>query len=202
MEVNPSVLIPRPETEELVEWIFSQYKDTRISLIDLGTGSGCIVIGLGIFLQNSVFYASDIDDSTLRVAEKNAERNHVKVHFFKDDFLHPDVSKYPLVDVIVSNPPYIPASEIQFLEKNVADYEPQVALFTNDEDALFHYKAIIELSQHILKPGGKVFFETHEAYAGQLLEYMSAKGFDNIILKQDLQGKNRMMCASKTLHNP
>jgi release factor glutamine methyltransferase len=201
--VNEHVLIPRPETEELVELIVEELgsgkskEENDLSIIDIGTGSGCIPIGLKKRLSNAEVYAVDISEGALEVAQKNAQQQEVEVHFSELDFLDEGSWKQlPLFDIIVSNPPYIKKSEEQTMAKNVLEYEPHVALFVPDEDALKFYKAIAEFAKTHLKTDGKVFVEINEALGQHVVELFEQSSFKDVMLKKDMQGKDRMIKAS------
>lgn len=181
--VNENVLIPRPETEELVEWIVTDNIGANISVLDIGTGSGCIAIALKKKLPLAKVYACDISTGALKIAARNASRNGTDVVFFQTDILlREQRSLLPAVDVVVSNPPYIPFSEKTTMDKNVVDYEPHVALFVDDNDPLIFYKAIAGM------PARTVYLEVHEDYAGNV-----ARLLDRAEIKKDMQGKQRMV---------
>ena len=194
--VNESVLIPRPETEELVHWVLESI-DTGKSykVLDIGTGSGCIPIALKrANLQLSV-YASDISAAALEVARSNAELNSATVQFYQFDIL--DESQWPEanLDIIVSNPPYIPRTESHLLGQSVAKYEPDLALFVEGEDALLFYRKIIAFAQRQLNKGGQVFFEVNEFNATEVVKLLIGHKFQKIRLKRDMQNKDRMVSA-------
>jgi release factor glutamine methyltransferase len=200
--VNENVLIPRPETEELVEWIIehaTQNEKLKIknSIIDIGTGSGCIPVALKKRLTSAEVYAIDISGGALEVAKKNAQQQEVTVHFSQLDFLEESQwEQLPLFDIIVSNPPYVKKSEEQTMEKNVLQYEPHVALFVPDEDALKFYKAIAEFAKTHLNADGKIFVEINEALGQHAIKLFELSGFKDLTLKKDMQGKDRMIKAS------
>ena len=215
-KVNQHVLIPRPETEELVDWIIKNgTKDgsinlkqalerktsERINILDIGTGSGCIAIALKKNLPNATVTAMDISDNALLVSKENAVNNNVDVHFIHHDILGKN-GKLPeegkknttaYLDIIVSNPPYICTSEKGLMEKNVLDYEPHSALFVDDNDFLLFFNTIADFALMKLKPGGELYFEINESYGIQILKMLEKKGFENCILKKDLRGKDRMI---------
>jgi release factor glutamine methyltransferase len=198
--VNESVLIPRPETEELVDWIItyvnSKKVEGRISIIDIGTGSGIIPIALKRKLTNAKVYAIDVSQDALNVAKQNAEHLQVSVECIKLDFL--DRSQWhrlPTFDVIVSNPPYIRKSERAKMSIHVLQYEPNIALFVPDEDALIFYEAIGEFGKTHLKPEGSVFVEINEAMGAEVVQLFSEKGYKNVVIKKDMQGKDRLVKA-------
>jgi release factor glutamine methyltransferase len=201
--VNEHVLIPRPETEELVELIVEEVgsgkskEENDLTIIDIGTGSGCIPIGLKKRLSNAAVYAVDISEKALEVAKKNAEEQQTDIRLLQLDFLDKgNWKQLPLFNIIVSNPPYVKKSEEQTMAKNVLEYEPHVALFVPDEDALKFYKAIAEFAKTHLKTDGKVFVEINEALGQHVVELFEQSGFKDVTLKKDMQGKDRMIKAS------
>jgi release factor glutamine methyltransferase len=199
--VDENVLIPRPETEELVEWVISDFKKEKDSkpknIIDIGTGSGCIPIALKKELPDSKITAIDVSEKALSVANKNAAELHSAIEFFKIDFLKENewqtLSQY---DTIVSNPPYIPIDEKKILAKNVTEFEPQIALFVENNDPFIFYKKIVEFSKTHLNPGGKIYVEIHEEYARQVKKIFENTGLLSEI-KKDIYGKERMVKAMK-----
>jgi release factor glutamine methyltransferase len=195
--VNEGVLIPRPETEELVEWIIQDSKANKIRIIDIGTGSGCIPVSLKLELPDAVVDAIDISDRALLVAKKNAYELNASINFLQINFLQNEewlsLSKY---DIIVSNPPYIPNNEKKILSKNVADFEPELALFVKDNEPFIFYPQIADFAQLHLNPDGKIYVEVHEAYANDVKKIFETAGFTAII-KKDIYGKERMVRAEK-----
>lgn len=200
-EVSPSTLIPRPETEELADAIVKWHgKKENLRVLDIGTGSGCIGVTLAAELKEAEVWAADIDDDCLRVARRNAAKHRVDVHFLQANVLNrkEDV-KLPkqFFDVIVSNPPYIPESERAPMAKNVAEYEPQRALFVPDTDPILFYKALLRIADGCLRPGGALFAEIHEKFeteTGRL--FRNSERFENVSVKRDLNGKPRILLAS------
>jgi release factor glutamine methyltransferase len=194
--VNEHVLIPRPETEELVDWIleYAEIKGTALSILDIGTGSGCIAIALKKALPDSNVSAIDISTNALKVAADNASILNAAIEFVPLDILNtaflPD--QY---DVIVSNPPYIPMHEMENMEMQVAAQEPNIALFVPDEDPLVFYKAIARLAKLHLKPNGQLFFEIHFDQGEALVKLLDEMHF-HAELREDLFGKDRMIRAS------
>ena len=199
-KVNKHTLIPRPETEELVEFILSDQKlkddyTTSTTILDIGTGSGCIAVTLAKNLPLAHVSALDISRETLDVAKENAILNNVKVDFFQADILA--LKSLPqLYDVIVSNPPYVRDLEKGLMHDNVLKYEPEAALFVSNEDPLLFYKAISNLAFTFLKPGGKLFFEINEYLADEMILLLKGEGFQNFELKKDIFGKSRMLKSS------
>ena len=197
-EVNPAVLIPRPETEELVDWIITynskieRSKDLKI--LDIGTGSGCIAISLAKNISNSEVFAIDVSQKALATAKKNAEINDVKVAFIEKNILKTDDLERQF-DVIVSNPPYVRELEKQEIKKNVLDNEPHLALFVEDNDALVFYRKIAELAQKNLSPNGKLFFEINQYLGKEMMELLENMGLKNIELRKDIYGNDRMIKA-------
>lgn len=192
-KVNKHTLIPRPETEELVEWILSGFPPSGArGILDIGTGTGCIAISLAKNLPNAKVSALDISKEALKIAEANAKLNKVEVDFFQTDILAAETlpKKY---DVIVSNPPYVRELEKKQMQQNVLKYEPHSALYVKDEDPLLFYRAISRLAKNHLNPGGKLFFEINEYLAYEMTELLKAEGFKNIEIKKDIYGKDRML---------
>ena len=200
LSVNENVLIPRPETEELVEWIIDDIKkvaNADISLLDIGTGSGCIPIAIKKKLPTAAVSAIDVSHDALQVAILNSIQQNALVDFLQLDFLDEkewhQLGKYHL---IVSNPPYIKISEEKSMDQNVLKFEPHLALFVPDEDALLFYKAIAKFSLKHLKPGGRVYVEINEALGKDVVRLFEENEFSEVILKKDMQGKDRMVKAT------
>ncbi|MEC5167003.1 release factor glutamine methyltransferase [Flavobacterium sp. PL11] len=194
-EVNSNVLIPRPETEELVEWIIQNSKisveDKKIKILDIGTGSGCIAISLAKNIKNSKVFAIDISHKALATAKKNAENNKVEITFLQENILvTTDLNQN--FDIIVSNPPYVRNLEKQEVKKNVLDNEPHLALFVEDNDALIFYKKITELAKKNLTPSGELFFEINQYLGPEMIEMLEKMNFHNIELRKDIYGNDRM----------
>lgn len=190
--VNSNVLIPRPETEELVDWIIQENRNKSISILDIGTGSGCIAISLAKNLPDSKVYACDISEKTLNQAQKNSKLNSVDINFKQLDILS-NIQLNEKFDIIVSNPPYITEKEKVLMHKNVLDYEPEQALFVPNENPLVFYKAIINFGLIHLKPKGSIYFEINEAYGKETALLLKKDYFTNITLKKDINGKDRML---------
>ena len=188
--LNPSCLIPRPETEELVHWIL---EDNFKRGLDIGTGSGCIAISLAA-LSNIQMNALDISVGALELAKRNAKQNNVSIDFFTHDIFD-DFQFDNKFDFIVSNPPYVLESEKLVMQKNVLDYEPELALFINDDEALKYYERIVEFSKMNLKDEGVLFFEINEQKATEIKRLLEKNLFSDILIKKDMQGKNRMVKA-------
>jgi len=187
--VNEHTLIPRPETEELVDWIL---KEEFSSALDIGTGSGCIPIVLAKN-TNAIISAIDVSEDALVIAKENAKINGVEINFFRQDILK--TTTLPKVDVIVSNPPYVLESEKELMLDNVLEYEPNLALFVADNNPLLFYKKIGELAAKSLNCEGKLYFEINEKYGNEILKMLSKIGFVDIALKKDINDKDRMVKA-------
>lgn len=199
-EVTPSTLIPRPETEELVEWILKDAKATSISILEIGTGSGCIPITLAKQLPQAQVISIDVSAEALAVATRNAQRNGVNVHFIHQSVLETEALETcfanQFFDVIVSNPPYVRHLEKQEIQPNVLEHEPHLALFVEDEDALLFYRHIGQLAQKHLKIGGKVYFEINQYLGKETVALLEQLGFEEIEIRKDLFGNDRMIrCA-------
>lgn len=196
-KVTPAVLIPRPETEGLVDMIADDAAGrTDLRVLDIGTGSGCIAISLGRVLKFADIDAVDISRDALDVARQNAARLSVKVNFILGDILkmQPDEAAY---DIIVSNPPYITDSEAGAMSPRVLDYEPHGALFVPDNDPLKFYRAIADYALTALKDGGRIYFEINSLYAADTVRLLSDKGFDNVSASRDYLGRQRYITAIK-----
>ena len=196
-DVNPLVLIPRPETEELVGWIINDCKNKQdISILDIGTGSGCIAVTLAKHLPKAKVYALDVSEDALKLAKVNATNNEVEVEFIEADILDGDIGNMQF-DVIVSNPPYVREKEKEAMSANVLNHEPHLALFVKDDDALLFYRKIAEISENILKPNGQLYFEINESLGEPTKELLANNSFNNIELKMDVFEKDRMIKAIK-----
>ncbi len=199
-EVNQSTLIPRPETEELVGLILSNNQITKstnpLKIIDIGTGSGCIAIALAKNILNAEVFAIDVSEKALKVAQKNAELNEVNVTFLQKNILETDDLEQTF-DIIVSNPPYVRNLEKIEINANVLEYEPHLALFVEDNDALLFYRKITDLAKKNLKPNGQLYFEINQYLGKETLELLENFGFKNIELKKDIYGNDRMIFAKK-----
>jgi release factor glutamine methyltransferase len=192
--VNEHVLIPRPETEELVDLIIRENKHKQeLTILDIGTGSGCIAITLKKKLPRSTVYALDISEEALKVAHKNAANHQVDISFFQKNILEDNVLPVPSLDCIVSNPPYVCYSEKEKMQRNVLDNEPHLALFVPDEDPLLFYKRISDFSKRNLKSGGRLYFEINASYGLETSEVLKERGFKNVMMINDLNNKNRIL---------
>jgi release factor glutamine methyltransferase len=199
--VNENTLIPRPETEELVEWIISNNeglrqaqsdKSAKLKILDIGTGSGCISISLAKNLPDAQVTAIDVSEKALATAYKNAEINKVEVNFILENILETEVldEKY---DIIVSNPPYVRNLEKEEIKPNVLEYEPHLALFVEDNDALLFYRKIAELAKKNLSENGKLYFEINQYLGKETVRLLEGMDFKNVILKKDVYGNDRMI---------
>ena len=205
-DVDPIVLIPRPETEELCQWIIRSEKrkvtNDQYSILDIGTGSGCIAVTLAAEIPEAKVTAWDISTEALHVAEKNAKRTNVHVSFMKTDILNVPLTSHPSLltskyDLIVSSPPYICSRERKAMEQNVLDYEPETALFVPDDDPLLFYRTIARYGENTLKQGGWLYFEINPLYVNELLQLLNAMSYHDIEVKEDQFGKPRMMRAKR-----
>ncbi|RWY54219.1 peptide chain release factor N(5)-glutamine methyltransferase [Mucilaginibacter gilvus] len=201
--VNPATLIPRPETEELVEWALLSLKlnvesQKSFSILDIGTGSGCIAISLKKNLPDAAVTAVDISAEALQTAKQNAVINEVDVEFIEVDVLK--VSKSEIenrkFEIIISNPPYVTLHDKTLMHTNVTDFEPHSALFVPEDDPLLFYKAIADFAAEKLITGGLLFFEINEAFGKETVELLADKGFTNIELRKDMSGRDRMVKAT------
>ncbi|WP_288956265.1 peptide chain release factor N(5)-glutamine methyltransferase [uncultured Polaribacter sp.] len=207
--VNENTLIPRPETEELVEWIIKEIQEKRIkskdvisninekslSILDIGTGTGCIPISLANNLKCVKISAIDVSKKALQIARKNANLNNAEVDFIEMDILNTNKLNQQY-DIIISNPPYVRELEKVEINNNVLENEPHLALFVTDENPLIFYKKITDLAKQHLTKNGVLFFEINQYLGKETVEILDKKGFQNIILKKDLFGNNRMLKAS------
>lgn len=204
-KVSPFVLIPRPETEELVDEVIKKCGSKEgLKIIDIATGSGCIAVSLALELKNAEVWATDINIDCLQTARKNAEGHRTFVHFLQTDALDSkEDERYPnqFFDVMVSNPPYIPESEGAYMDKNVVEYEPSQALFVPDNDPLIFYKALLRIADVCLKTGGDLFAEIHEKLEIETIQlFLSAERFERVSVKKDINGKPRVLMARGLKH--
>jgi len=194
--VDRSVLIPRPETDELVDWIVKEGSEQarHMKMLDIGTGSGCIAISIKYKLPAVEMWACDVSDAALTVARMNADNHHAAIDFVALDFLDEEQRKQlGFFDVIVANPPYVPQKDKDPMKKNVVDYEPHLALFVTDEDPLVFYTAIADFGKDHLHEGGRIYLEIHEEIGAQVRSLFLQKAYTGVEIKKDMQGKDRMV---------
>ncbi|MCH4553007.1 peptide chain release factor N(5)-glutamine methyltransferase [Aestuariibaculum lutulentum] len=203
-KVNPYTLIPRPETEELVEWIIKhqpKLNHETLNILDIGTGSGCIAISLAKNIPTAKVYALDVSPGALSTAKQNAELNNVSIEFIEANILNSetwsDDFKNEKFSIIVSNPPYVREQEKQLMKPNVLNNEPHLALFVKDENPLLFYKAIAQFASTNLEPQGALFFEINEFLGREMIHLLTTNNFVNIQLKQDIFKKDRMIKGEK-----
>lgn len=194
--VKPGVLIPRNETEELVDLIIKRNKHKKISVLDVGTGSGCIPVAVKKYIPESEVWSCDISETALSVAKENAFRNSVEIFFVNFDILSNQTFPVTGFDIIVSNPPYVTEKEKQLMQPNVLEYEPHEALFVPDNDPLKFYRAIVEKSAVLLKIGGDVYFEINEMFGDDVRKLLESNNFTAEIVK-DINGKDRIVIGHK-----
>ncbi|MGB0391260.1 MAG: peptide chain release factor N(5)-glutamine methyltransferase [Salibacteraceae bacterium] len=194
--VNENVLIPRPETEELCSWIIDSVQNKAASILDIGTGSGCIPITLKLELPEADITGCDVSSKAMDIAIENAGLNQASVNWLELDILsEDDPFNENEFDIIVSNPPYVLEKDKSKMETNVLDFEPHIALFVKDNDPLLFYRVIAEKAKQWLKPEGNLFFEIHESLGKQTLKLLTELGYVNLELRKDLSGRDRMIKA-------
>ncbi len=197
IQVNKHVLIPRPETEELIHWILKDNWKEETTILDLGTGSGCIALALKDQLKTPIVYGADISVEALNVAKQNAINNNLQVAFFQFDILTQESLNFMKFDLIVSNPPYVRMSEKEWMHDNVLNHEPHSALFVAEDDPLIFYRKITDLADGHLNKKGKLFFEINEAYGAEILQFLKDRGYKDVTLKKDFTGRDRMISGVK-----
>jgi release factor glutamine methyltransferase len=197
LKVTSSVLIPRPETEELVQWIINNNSTDSPRILDVGTGSGCIPIALKSQIKDATISGVDVSEKALEIAKQNATQNNLNVSFFQADILKWENYEWDVYDVIVSNPPYVREIEKQIMQANVLEHEPGNALFVLDDDPLVFYRRIADLAQKQLVDNGHLFFEINEHLGKEMCKLLEHKGFVDVKLKKDINGKNRMLFCRK-----
>ncbi len=195
-KIENGILIPRPETEELVSLIVAQNELDQPTVLDIGTGSGCISISLSLELKTQVF-GTDISEKALQIARSNSRDLGGKCDFFMSDILMEDPLQTDL-DILVSNPPYIPEEDQSTMHQNVLGFEPAKALFVPNEDPLKFYMRISEVGRRVLKNDGRLYFEIHERFAQELAALVEEMGYSNVRIYQDMQGKDRMLSATNS----
>ena len=195
--VNPSVLIPRPETEELVDWVINSLHSeiNNGHILDIGTGSGCIAISLKKHLPGFKVSGIDISTAAIQTASENAKLNHAEVNFLGEDILKPKAIISEKYKVIISNPPYVTLIDKRQMHTNVTDFEPHNALFVPDDDPLIFYRVIANFALSRLEQNGLLFFEINESYGKETINLLAALGFKEIILRKDMSGRDRMVKA-------
>ena len=204
-DVDPSVLIPRPETEELVSLIIDSFSknefDNRLKIIDIGTGSGCIAVGLKHNFPDSEIFAVDLSEKAMEVAAANAAKNKAEVNFINVDILDNKLwDLLPECNLIVSNPPYVTLAEKQFMQPNVLEHEPDMALFVPDEDPLVFYSAIMAFAKVKLTKGGHLWFEINEMFGNEMKQLALNQGFTDVNIIFDFRGKSRFLHCRKSDH--
>ncbi|NLP56671.1 peptide chain release factor N(5)-glutamine methyltransferase [Lutibacter sp. B1] len=201
LKVNNKVLIPRPETEELIEWVLKNSKlktqNSKLNILDIGTGSGCIAISLAKNLPNAEVYAIDISSEAIKIAQKNAKINKVSVNFIETDILKIEELQYTF-DIIVSNPPYVRELEKEKMHQNVLANEPHLALFVENNNPLLFYDKIADLAKSYLTKNGNLYFEINQYLGKETVDLLKLKGFNTIELKKDLFDVDRMIKATNT----
>jgi release factor glutamine methyltransferase len=197
IRLNSATLIPRPETEELVDLIIHENKGFSGKIIDFGTGSGCIAIALAVNLLSSKISGIDISEEAISIAKENARLNNVNISFASGDIFNLNLSSLKKVGIVVSNPPYVLNSEKKSMLKNVLDFEPTQALFVSDSEPLAYYRAISETANKILMPGGKLYFEINEAMGKQMTELLDSFSFCDIRVVKDINSKDRFIKGTK-----
>lgn len=212
--VDPSVLIPRPETEELVAWIINDVRSSGynvfsrgtadadetdlLKILDVGTGSGCIALALKKAMPQAEVWGCDLSEEALNVARRNGSALDIRVDFQGLNFLDQLQQKQlPTVNILVSNPPYIPIRDKDLMNKNVVEHEPHTALFVPDEDPLIFYRALAKFASHRLHENGSIYMEIHEDLGNDVVRLFSDEGYNKIELRKDMQQKNRMVKVSK-----
>ena len=197
LEVSEGVLIPRPETEELVEWVASEAPHGA-KIVDVCTGSGCIAIALSRRVTKSSVWGIDISQDALAIARRNVAKYAPSVELVEGDALG-DFSQLVdgEIDVVVSNPPYIPKSDSKLMRRNVTEHEPEIALFVEDSDPLLFYRSIARTALRVLRSGGKLYFEIYENFATEMVDMLTTENYSNIVVREDFRAKQRMVCAQK-----
>lgn len=197
IRVNSCVLIPRPETEELVDMIIKENREFRGTLLDAGTGSGCIAIALAVNLPGSRVRGIDNNEGAIRLAAENAALNKASASFSVNDIFSPDLAPIGNTGIIVSNPPYVRESEKKMMSTNVLDHEPHSALFVPDSDPLLFYRAILKMAETILIPGGRIYFEISEAMGEAMAALLQSGNYTDIHVIKDINGKDRFVKATR-----
>lgn len=197
INVEPGVLIPRPETEELVDVIIKENLQPGLNILDIGTGSGCIAIALEKNLPSAKLTAMDVSADAIKIATENAKKNLSHIQFLQAD-IFTELSQLPEFDIIVSNPPYVLDHEKLGMKKNVVEHEPHLALFVADRNPLIFYERIIEITQKLLRKGGKLYFEINEKFGREVEGLMFNNGFSDSMVLKDMQNKDRIVKGTKS----
>ena len=197
IKLNSSTLIPRPETEELVDIVIRENSGYKGHIIDFGTGSGCIAIAVASKLPGSSLTGTDISDDALMIAHENAGLNNVKINWLIDDILTPDSGQLAKAGMIVSNPPYVRNSEKKIMNRNVVEFEPHSALFVPDYDPLVYYRGILNKAVKILDPKGRIYFEINEMLGKAMFQLLESYGYNDIKIVTDINGKERIIKGIK-----
>lgn len=197
IKLNNATLIPRPETEELVHLIINENKGFQGEIIDFGTGSGCIAIALAANIPRSIINGIDISEEALTIARDNAHLNKVNVRFITGDIFNFNYTTIGRAGIIVSNPPYVRNSEKLLMSKNVLGFEPHLALFVDDSEPLVYYKAILNIAEKILIPGGRLYFEINEAMGSEMVKLLSSFEYSDIHLIADINSRDRIIKGTK-----
>lgn len=197
LKVTPDTLIPRPETEELIDIIVKENNQSDLHVLDIGTGSGAIAIALAKSLKFPIADAIDISQKAIDIAQENAKAHKVKINFFIRDILSAEIPTNSVYDIIVSNPPYITLREKDSMEPNVLDYEPHTALFVPDNDPLLFYRAITHYAVYALNPGGRIYFEINSLYGKETAKLLSDNNFIDVDIIKDMYGLDRFVSAAK-----
>ena len=197
IKLNQATLIPRPETEELVDLIIHENSRYKGNIIDFGTGSGCIAIAVASKLPGTILTGTDISDEALMIARENARINNVEITWLKDDILIPDTGTLEKAGIIVSNPPYVRNSEKQMMNRNVLDFEPHSALFVPDSDPLVFYRGILKKAVKVLDNKGRIYFEINEMLGESVSSLLESYGYSEIKIITDLNGKERIIKGIK-----
>jgi release factor glutamine methyltransferase len=198
IKVNPSVLIPRPETEELVSLVVKENRTKTPTILDIGTGSGCIALALADAISGSSVTGIDISDDAITLARENAELNSLNVNFVKSDIFNPLALNNLHFDIIVSNPPYVRESEKPLMKSNVLDHEPHLALFVPDEKPLIFYEAIVNFAFNHLNRDGQLYFEINEALGNEVSELLKSNGFKDVRILNDFRDRVRFAVAKSS----
>lgn len=197
LKVTPDTLIPRPETEELIDIIVKENNQSDLHVLDIGTGSGAIAIALAKSLKFPIVDAIDISQKAIDIAQENAKAHKVKINFIMNDILSAEIPTNSVYDIIVSNPPYITLREKDSMEPNVLDYEPHTALFVPDNDPLMFYRAITLYAVYALNPGGRIYFEINSLYGKETAKLLSDNNFIDVDIIKDMYGLDRFVSAAK-----